>query len=133
MVVGPHLRHEDADHLLGRIHPEVRAERTTPAESSVRLHRARGTPVEQHAVAETEAETAPWWPDLQIAGVVRSHQLDGLATEQTTAVELTALEHHLLEAEVVERGRDQAAGAHEERVRLLDEPTLRERRVGEDD
>src|SRR3954468_6652269 len=113
-------------HVLRRIAPERRRGGAAPGIFAARADdvRPRGIEGDREAQPEADAFRRGFRPARHAHGghvtvqVVHGHELDRLAAEQAHAVELALVEHELAEAEVVRRGRDQAAAARVDRARL---------------
>lgn len=113
VAVGGDLGEHDANHLLGGIHPEDGAPGAAPTEGSGGEGFCRFAGIAQDTVAEAEAVAGSANVDEVIAGVVADHQVDGFGAEESNAVEFSAVQHHLLELEVVGGSGSQAVGTGE--------------------
>src|SRR5579883_2028781 len=109
------LDQEDAHQLLLGIHPEVGAERPVPAEAAVGAEQPRLDGVHDHLDAQAESHplAAPELAAEHIADLVRRVELDRAGAEQAMPVQLSTIDQHLGEPEVVGRAGDQPAGARE--------------------
>ena len=101
MRVRSNLSHQDSNQFVARIDPEHSAEGTAPSVGSDCARHAAWSQLGGDRVAESESESRAAQPDRLVAGVIRSHQPDRSRAEDADTVQFAAVEHHLMEAEVV--------------------------------
>src|ERR1035437_8697603 len=100
------LRHENDDHLLFRIDGEPRVEKPSPVVLACRPQFGEWGLDALYSEAQPEALLRADLPEL-----ILRHEFDGLAAQQMGVADLAAVEHHLAEASVVHRRRNQAGAS----------------------
>src|SRR5262249_39785776 len=114
------LDHPDKDDVIRGIDPEPGAGGAAPGERALSYGVADQPRVRVDAEIEPESETRAHAEeaDAELAAVhdrggeaIGAHQGDGRGREDAGAVELTAIEQHLAEAEIIAGGGDQTAAA----------------------
>src|ERR1700704_4149613 len=82
------LNHQDSDHLLFRVDPEVSAIRATPPVFANRTERQRLAQILPHADPESNPVAAiSILPQRKLADLIGRHHFDGLAADQPRAIE----------------------------------------------
>src|SRR5262245_28198009 len=111
------MRHEDDDHLLGRIDPKIGARGARPVEFAGRAHDARKSSYAPNGYAKS----IPVAVDIRVcvelgrvdigSDVVRCHVLNCLAGKYPRAVKLAAVQQHLRKTQIIPGRRYRAATA----------------------
>src|SRR5262245_61814142 len=106
------LPHEDHNHLLLGIDRELGIEESSPG---ILSRRAELVQRRFHTIHAKPQPKALVWTDL--SQLILAHEFDRLPAQQPCIAPLPAIEHHLAEAGIVRRSRDQSRASGKQLLR----------------